>query len=116
MIYPPSYLAMQLPAPSMWQTPSRGYVEASAATSAANYELPEQENAAIQLFPKSAEPARTWWDRWVGWIFLAAIAAITTITFIAAVILGNTTIGQYIGTWLLTASVLSLLAGLSQAF
>lgn len=116
MIHPPTYLVTQLPATPIWQTPSRGYIEASAATSAANYELPEQENAAIQLFPDSTEPARTWWDRWAGWILLAAIATITTITFIAAVILGNTTIGQYIGNWLLTAFVLSLLTGLSQAF
>ncbi len=116
MIQPPNCLMMQLPAASMWQTPSRGYVEASAASRAANHELPEQENSAVQLFPKSAEPARTWWDRWVEWIFLAAISAITTITFIAAVVLGSTTIGQYIGNWLLSAVVLSLLAGLSQAF
>lgn len=115
MIDPPTQSVARQPAGSMWQSSHR-YTEAAATSNSSDYELQDQQNATPRPLPASIGPERTRWERWAGWIILSAIAAITAITFIGAVIMGDTTIGQYSANWLFTALMLVLLAGLSQAY
>ncbi|MFV8142068.1 hypothetical protein ACNQR7_31265 [Mycolicibacterium senegalense] len=86
------------------------------ACASATYEVSEAVNTQVTLADGSVcyQPSRTRLSRWSGWIFLGLTVAVTAITFVATVIVGTTTVGQYVATWFGTVFVAGMFAGLSQ--